>query len=360
MNKILYISGAVLPSKYANSVHVMKMCQALAKINTEVTLTARGSDNLDIYKFYNVKKNFKVIKTKHIKNSALRFLKYNYLCFKLIKNHDGVVFLRYFYPLIWCILFKKKVILEFHGVTNSKIISFLISKVFKSDKFIMAIFITEKLKEKYIEKFKIPVKKCIVLADCADLPDKIIENTNVKEVGYVGHLYEGRGVEMIIDIAKVLKDTNFHIIGGLEKDIEKYKSISPPNMKFYGFITQGELSEVYGKFSIALAPYQNKVGIGKLGVDTSKWMSPMKAFEYMSYKKAIIISNLPVLKEIGEDKFHFLYVAPDDPNEWIEAIVSLQNDKDFLNKLRNHSYEHFLRNFTWDGRAARIIEFTQN
>ena len=33
--KILYISQSVIPSKSANSVHVMKMCEALSKLNNQ-------------------------------------------------------------------------------------------------------------------------------------------------------------------------------------------------------------------------------------------------------------------------------------------------------------------------------------
>lgn len=357
MKKVLYVSGSLLPSKYANSVHVMKMCQALAKNGVETTLTAMGAEEVDVFNFYDVDHIFKIKKTKLIKSNIIRFLKYNWLCFQQIRRHEGTVYLRYFYPLIWCLIFRKSIIVEFHGVSKSKIINGLFKKVFKSKNLIAVVFITEKLKEIYVEQFVVPKDKCKILADCADNPEKIIENTNTKEVGYVGHLYEGRGIEVIIEVANALPDTNFHIIGGNEKDVERYKSISPSNIKYYGFVTQGELSEIYGKFSIALAPYQNKVSIGKAGADTAKWMSPMKVFEYMAYRKAIIMSDLPALREVGKDSIHFLYVTPDKPQEWINAITLFQNNNVFFENIRENSYKKFLENYTWDGRAKEIINF---
>ena len=36
--KILYISQSVIPSKSANSIHAMKMCSALSKLNNKVEL----------------------------------------------------------------------------------------------------------------------------------------------------------------------------------------------------------------------------------------------------------------------------------------------------------------------------------
>ena len=38
--KILYISNSIIPSKKANSIHVMKMCQAFADNGHEVILLA--------------------------------------------------------------------------------------------------------------------------------------------------------------------------------------------------------------------------------------------------------------------------------------------------------------------------------
>ena len=112
------------------------------------------------------------------------------------------------------------------------------------------------------------------MSDCADIPSKVVENDDTNEIGYVGHLYEGRGVEIIIEMAKSLPHSNFHVIGGREEEVAKYKAISSNNIKYYGFVTQKELEYIYGNFSIALAPYQFNVGIGKKGSDTSKWMSP--------------------------------------------------------------------------------------
>ena len=65
--KIAYISKSVIPSRAANSIHVVKMCHALADNGHEVTLLAPNikdkdeKEISDIYKFYGVK-NFKIKK----------------------------------------------------------------------------------------------------------------------------------------------------------------------------------------------------------------------------------------------------------------------------------------------------------
>ena len=61
--KILYISNSIIPSRTANSIHVMKMCQAFADNGHEVVLLAPDKKNkdkkkVDVYEYYGVKKNF--------------------------------------------------------------------------------------------------------------------------------------------------------------------------------------------------------------------------------------------------------------------------------------------------------------
>ncbi len=66
--KILYISKSIIPSRTANSIHVMKMCQAFSENDHEVTLLAPDRKNEyekkvnDIYEYYGIKKNFHIKK----------------------------------------------------------------------------------------------------------------------------------------------------------------------------------------------------------------------------------------------------------------------------------------------------------
>ena len=59
MVKIVYISQSHITSSSANSVHVMKMCEALAFNSHSVTLVGiRGDINVDPFTYYATNKNF--------------------------------------------------------------------------------------------------------------------------------------------------------------------------------------------------------------------------------------------------------------------------------------------------------------
>ena len=66
--KILYISKSIIPSRTANSINVIKMCQAFADNGHEVILIAPNIKNKyekgieNIYEFYGVRENFYIKK----------------------------------------------------------------------------------------------------------------------------------------------------------------------------------------------------------------------------------------------------------------------------------------------------------
>jgi glycosyltransferase involved in cell wall biosynthesis len=92
------------------------------------------------------------------------------------------------------------------------------------------------------------------------------------------------------------------------------------------------------------------------GDGVERWMSPLKLFEYMSYAKPIIASDLPVLREVLEDGRTALLAAPDDPEPWVAALERLRDDAGLRQKLGAEALAHFEGNYTWTSRARRVIE----
>ena len=122
----------------------------------------------------------------------------------------------------------------------------------------------------------------------------------ILKAGYVGHLYRGRGVELIAKLAERCSWAEFHVIGGMQKDIDEWRGrcAGIANIVFHGFCPPAQVQSHMARLDVMLAPYQRRVATFGGGRDTSQWMSPMKIFEYMAAGKPMIASDLPVLREI--------------------------------------------------------------
>ena len=180
---------------------------------------------------------------------------------------------------------------------------------------------------------------------------KLLSDKNIK-VGYVGHLYKGRGIDIIIECANKLNNVDFHVVGGSEKDIEYWKHISNDKVHFHGFVPPSLVNKYINSFDILLAPYQNSVSVFGGKGDTSKYMSPLKIFEYMSSGKTIIVSDLPVLREVLNDQ-NSVIVQPDNIDEWVLAIKHCLSES-FRKKLSKQVIEDF-KQYTWFNRANNIL-----
>ncbi len=369
--KIVYISKSIIPSRTANSIHVMKMCQAFADNGHEVILLAPNLKHLyekevdDIYEFYGVKKNFFIKKLLHPNFKIGPFFYTLAIFFYLLMNKKfNLVYGRFLHGCFIATLLKKEVIFEIHTPIyekkNHKLKVF--KKLIRNKYFRKLVVISHALKNMYLENGYLSESKIQVAHDGADeiidfeTKINLLGNKNNLKIGYVGHLYKGRGIELIIDCAKQIKDMTFHIVGGLKEDIEYWenysKNLNVLNIFFYGFVFPKKVGAYKNSFDIVLAPYKNKVSVfGKSG-DSSKFMSPLKIFEYMSCKKAIIASDLPVLREVLSPKSASL-VEPENVNEWVKAINKLRKQEN-REQLATNAFKDF-KNYTWKTRALQVL-----
>ena len=194
--KIIYISDSILPSKTANSVHVMNMCNSLAEIGHKVLFIAVSTKQLElknidnIFSFYGIKKTFnlEIISALHFKNKILnavyRQLIINPKIKKILKNHKpDIVYGRQVFGCYIAAEIGFPVILESHapmweiGPVNN----LYFNKLIKHKNFVRLIVITEALKNIYRKKYY-NIDDIVVLPDDSvsvhDLSHKIKLNSN--------------------------------------------------------------------------------------------------------------------------------------------------------------------------------------
>ena len=79
----------------------------------------------------------------------------------------------------------------------------------------------------------------------------------------------------------------------------------------------------------------------------------MKIFEYMAAAKPIIASDLPVLREVLNDS-NAILVDPEDIDAWRDALAALRDPKR-REQLGRKAHDDFLRSYTWQARASRVL-----
>ncbi len=362
--KIIYISASIIPSKHANSVHVMKMCQAFGREGHDVSLIATAGEKIDPYEYYNVDRDFKLIQTYSFKRCP-KFSFINRLLSTIKYSQDADIFYTRWLmaAMLLIIMGKKNIVFEHHHFSKKSSNRFFEKKIVQSKGIVRHVFITKSLKEAFFNVYPVLEKKdVLVLPDGADIPcSKPYFDKNKKKItcGYIGSFKKGKGVETVVKIAERIPTMLFHIIGGTENEIQKIKSnTKTKNIIWHGFLDQKKAMNVLkNDIDIALLPNQLNVYVGnERELDIGKWTSPMKMFEYMSMGKIIIASNIPVLKEILIDKENALLVHPVSIDSWVEAIIRVENNWDDMIDIRKNAYRDLIEKYNWSIRSEKSIE----
>jgi glycosyltransferase involved in cell wall biosynthesis len=90
--------------------------------------------------------------------------------------------------------------------------------------------------------------------------------------------------------------------------------------------------------------------------DIAAWMSPLKIFEYMACARAMIVSDLPVLREVLRDDHNALLVAPAAVEEWVRAVRRCIADSGLIARLGLQAHADFQQHYSWTARARNVLE----
>lgn len=372
--RLLYQSLSYVPSRRASAVHVMKMCAALARAGHEVQLATKLApsrqepDIEDDHAYYGVARSFEIRKLPrptwkgggivHLWHSRRLAIESRPL--DLIYSRDlaaAVASARLSIPLVF----------EAHGPPTGSWSRAFYRRLFASANLRRLVVISEALKRLFEKSELLPSGLEVVVAhDAADpfpetatnqdeLPARLADSKRHR-VGYVGHLYAGRGVELMIALASLMPDHDFHLVGGSVADLERWRgSAVPENLNLHGFVSPSRIPQFYRAFDVLLAPYQRRVLVASGRTDTSAWMSPMKVFEYMAAGRPIVASDLPVLKEVLRHGENALLVPPDAVEEWREAVEAVTSTPALAGGLARSARDDFFRHHTWDSRVAKVL-----
>ncbi|MEX0788774.1 MAG: glycosyltransferase [Anaerolineales bacterium] len=176
--------------------------------------------------------------------------------------------------------------------------------------------------------------------------------------GYTGHLYPGRGTDLMFELAGRHPEFQFLWVGGEERAVAHWRkrqmdSAGMPNLQIIGFVDQDRLPAYQAASDVLLMPYEMRVGVSS-GGDTAAFASPMKMMEYLAAGRAILASDLPAIREILHEKIARL-VPPEDVAAWSHALRELGEDASQRESLGNAAREEAARH-TWRERTLRALE----
>jgi glycosyltransferase involved in cell wall biosynthesis len=173
-----------------------------------------------------------------------------------------------------------------------------------------------------------------------------------------GHLYPGRGADLFLALAQSLPEARFVWAGGAPVEVDEWRgrasALGLGNAAFTGFIPNERLPLYLAAADVLLMPYGRNIAVSSGGGHSALISSPMKMFEYLAAGRPILASDLPVFREVLDERNSAL-CPPEDTAAWAEALRDLLANPKKRAALSLRAKVDSAR-YTWVERARRALD----
>ena len=371
--RIVFVSSAQVPSDTANSIQVMKVCQAFTQLGHDVILLIPGpqpksSDPDVLRRHYGLRTLFKM---EWLPVQSRRLFPWEAVRRARRLRAD----LLYAWPLQSAalgLLIRMPSMLELHDFPSGRFGPLWLRLFIALPGRKRLLPITHALKA----ALGLPANRTIIAPDGVDLEryaplsDPSISSVQPPELARgelglpatptvlcTGHLYKGRGADLFLVLAEKFPQANFIWVGGRSEDVKIWAARAAAktllNVTFTGFVPNERIPLYQSAAEVLLMPYKEMVATSS-GGNTAGICSPMKMFEYMAAGRAILTSDLPVLREVL-DETTAVFCPADDCKAWETALGELLNDEPRRQALGQRA-RIAVEKYSWLERAKRTLD----
>ena len=203
-----------------------------------------------------------------------------------------------------------------------------------------------------------PRPRLAVVPDGARL--SAVENVGLRDVsgrrapvvGYAGHLYPWKGLDVLLGALQRLPGVRGLIVGGLagEPDLARVRALAdelaPGRVTFAGQVDPPRVPALLRDADVLALPNPpNRM--------SAAYTSPLKLFEYMAAGRPIVASDLPALREVLRPDENAVLVEPGNPDALAAGLARVIGDPGLAARLAARAREDMLE-WTWDKRAERL------
>ena len=211
------------------------------------------------------------------------------------------------------------------------------------------------ISDEMLTTYKNRPKNCVTIMNCSE--DYMTDRDRVKveqkglKLLFTGHLRRGRGLEVLPDVVKNLKDTQLIITGRVEDKglLNSIEGLS--NVSYKGFVDHNQVLDLEASSDAMIALYDLNLQA------QNKYVTGNKLFEAMMFGVPIITN---VAKEIVNETDCGVIVDYDDTEQIKEAIIMLRDSPEIRKRLGTNGRKAFLKKYNWNIMEQRLYMVYDN
>jgi glycosyltransferase involved in cell wall biosynthesis len=382
---VVYVSAARLPSRMANGVQTLQMCDALADAGARVALyhfrqTAPELAGTEVGAFYRVRnrvetrlypeppvrvpRDFSARRLRYAPFVANAFLWARGAARRLARQRADLYITRE--PVIAWALTRQGLptLREFHDMP-APLLRGACRAALRSPSLRAVVALTGALADDLRDTLGVPRERVRVLHDGVELQRYPAERARAEARGelglggaeplvvYTGQLFAHKGAGTLVEAAARVPEARFLLLGGLSADRDALEARLAAegigNVTLAGPVEPARVPLYQSAADVLVLPNSAR------SAHSARYSSPMKLFEYMAAGRPIVASAVPCIQEVLEHGRTAWMVAPDAPGELAAAVRALLADPALGGRLGAAARAH-VESFTWRRRAERVLD----
>jgi len=205
------------------------------------------------------------------------------------------------------------------------------------------------ISDQILQTYKKRPKNCVTIMNCSE--DHIINRSRIEANGFtllfVGHVRQGRGLEMLSEIVKDLKDTELIITGRVQDGNLLNKIEGVPNIKYQGFLDYNKLLDLEASSDVMIALYDLNIAT------QNEFVMGNKLFEAMMCGIPII-SN--VAQELIKEVDCGVVVEYGNVDQIRQTIIKLKDNPELRKRLGDNGRKAFLEKYNWNRMEQKLYQ----
>jgi glycosyltransferase involved in cell wall biosynthesis len=348
--RIVYIEEAWVPSTAAYSVHTLHTVSAMAELGHEVTLLAPMHDGAArtreaqdaMRRDLALRGPFQLRYLPYVdRPERLRYGYFTLAPLLAFAARADLVFTRNSRIAQLATLAGLRVLIEWHDPPKTPRSLKTARGLVDNDYVVRWVFVSERLRQIMRADMPIRGERCVVAHNgvayelFADLPPatearrQLGLRVDAPTVVHSGHMYAGRGIDLLLEVAAAMPETQLVLVGGAAEDVTAVRAEVAQrglgNVHVAGHRPVAEVPRYLAAGDVLVMSYTSATVTSDRKTRSIEFASPMKAFEYMAAGRPIVATRFPGVCEVLVDDRNAFLVEPDSAAELrrgIEAVLA--------------------------------------
>ena len=371
--KIAVITNSRIPSLTANSIQAMKVCQALVQLGHEIRVFApqetEPAEWNTLASHYGLSTPFEIV----WRPSIPVLKRYDFTLHSILaarKFNSEMVYTWLLNPAVLALWLGWPVILEMHAEVTGRLGPWLMRRFWRSSTRKRMLVTTHPLRDSietvagkgFREEAVQIAPNGVDLTQYRSLPRPVEARRQLgllekPTAGFSGHIYPGRGADLLFELAVRMPEFQFLWVGGKPGAVEYWRAglveAGASNVTMPGFVENSRLPLYQAAADVLLMPYGRSISASS-GQDIAEVINPMKMFDYMAAGRAILSADLPVIHEVLNQS-NAVFCRPGDVDAWEQNLRELLSDEPRRSALGAQARAD-VSGYTWVARARRALE----